>query len=275
MASRLRFALSASNKLLRCQSRLQSASHSKFLGSHQQVLGKQISHVVSPCLGNVLPTLTAVKAAPALKAQRRSVQTEVDKELSKFLEKEINYEESAAGKPQMKVQGVDGFKVTTDDAEVTLTRTVGSETVVVKFSINASVDSEVPLPAEGEETQEMVSRPPFTVELSKGDGRMLSMQCMFASPEEADSQGGPQDAEAIVDSFEIQEVALHSGEWKDTVYSVSADIMDGNLYDLLMDMLDERGINEEFVNQLVDYSTSYEHSRYLEFLKNLKGFAEK
>jgi hypothetical protein len=42
-----------------------------------------------------------------------------------------------------------------------------------------------------------------------------------------------------------------------------------------MDMLDERGINEEFANQLIDFSTSYEHSRYLDFLKGLKSFAEK
>ena len=43
----------------------------------------------------------------------------------------------------------------------------------------------------------------------------------------------------------------------------------------MMDMLDERGINEEFANQLVEFSTAYEHSRYLAFLKDLKSFAEK
>ena len=30
-----------------------------------------------------------------------------------------------------------------------------------------------------------------------------------------------------VDSFEVQEVALHTGEWKETLYSVSADVLDG------------------------------------------------
>ena len=44
---------------------------------------------------------------------------------------------------------------------------------------------------------QMVSRPPFTVELCKGDGRTLSFQCIFISPEELDQQDGPQDAEAI------------------------------------------------------------------------------
>ena len=51
----------------------------------------------------------------------------VDKELSKFLEKEISYEESAAGK-KAQAKGVEGFEVSLNDADVTLTRKTGSET---------------------------------------------------------------------------------------------------------------------------------------------------
>ena len=52
----------------------------------------------------------------------------MDKELSKFLEKEISYEESTAGKPKTQVEVVEGFEVSIDDADVTLTRKTGSET---------------------------------------------------------------------------------------------------------------------------------------------------
>ena len=48
-----------------------------------------------------------------------------------------------------------------------------------------------------------------------------------------------------------------------------------NLYDLLMDMLDERGINDQFYRQLCELSTEYEHGCYLDFLKGLKTFADK
>ncbi|KAK7088743.1 complement component 1 Q subcomponent-binding protein, mitochondrial-like [Littorina saxatilis] len=276
MAKCLRLALSASNKLVQSHSNLQLAQNSLLrLKKCQTALNRQLSAaVVSPFLRQTAPTLTAVKTCTC--TPRRLLQTEVDKELSKFLDKEIDYEVTQAGKSSTKVKGVDGFEVATEDAEVTLTRKAGNETIVVKLNINATVDSEGPLQASEQDPEaEMVSRPPFTVEMCKGDGYTLSLQCMFTSPEEMEQQGGPQDADAIVDSFEIHEVALHKGEWKDTIYSVSADIMDGNLYDLLMDMLDERGINEEFANQLVEFSTSYEHTRYLAFLKHLKSFVEK
>lgn len=204
------------------------------------------------------------------------MQTDVDKELLKFLDNEIKFEEKQGSKSRLQVKGIQGFHVTADDAEVTLIKTTGSETVKVKFSINASVDSSSSMQPDDKDTDpEMVSQPPFSVEICKGDGQTLTMHCSFVSPEDLEQEGGQQDAETIVDTFEIQEVALHKGEWKETVYSVQADIMDGNLYDLLMDMLDTRGINDEFANQLMDFSTSYEHSRYISFLKDLKKFVEK
>lgn len=43
------------------------------------------------------------------------------------------------------------------------------------------------------------------------------------------------------------------------------------LYDMLMDMLDERGIDDTFVNNMVDFATSYEHKQYVEFLEKLKS----
>ena len=51
----------------------------------------------------------------------------VDKELSKFLEKEISYEENAANKAAA-VNRIEGFEVTTEGADVTLTRKTGNET---------------------------------------------------------------------------------------------------------------------------------------------------
>merc|ERR1719244_2027754 len=110
----------------------------------------------------------------------------------------------------------------------------------------------------------MVCRPPFEVELSKENGPFLALQCAFPSADEP-----------IEDQFEIQEVAFHKGEWKDNTYAVSAATMDAELFDLLMDMLDERGINDEFIAELVDYCTSYENKQYIEFLKSLKSFADK
>ena len=43
------------------------------------------------------------------------------------------------------------------------------------------------------------------------------------------------------------------------------------MYDLLMDMLDERGIGNDFIMKLVDYCTSYEHDQYVSFLEMFKA----
>lgn len=42
------------------------------------------------------------------------------------------------------------------------------------------------------------------------------------------------------------------------------------LYDMLMDMLDERGIDDTFINNMVDFATAYEHNQYVEFLEKLR-----
>ena len=46
-----------------------------------------------------------------------------------------------------------------------------------------------------------------------------------------------------------------------------------NLYDMLLTMLEERGVDANFVDALVEFSTSYEHKQYIGFLEGLKKFA--
>jgi len=201
--------------------------------------------------------------------------TEVDKEISSFLAKEIQYETSRASSDLPKIRG---FDVKTEGGDVTLTKSANGETIVVKMSVNGAVDS-VAAPDEQpsqDEPPQMVCRPPFEIEMTKESGSVLALQCSFPSTEEP-FQDAQQEAhpDKIEDQFEIQEVAFHNGEWKDTTFAVSAATMDAELFDLLMDMLDERGINDEFIAQLVDFCTAYENKQYIEFLKSLKSFADK
>ena len=44
------------------------------------------------------------------------------------------------------------------------------------------------------------------------------------------------------------------------------------MYDLLMNLLEEKGISNDFVEKLSDLSTSYEHSLYVEFLEKVSKF---
>ena len=47
------------------------------------------------------------------------------------------------------------------------------------------------------------------------------------------------------------------------------------MYDRLMDYLADRGIDGDFCQQLMSYSTTYEASQYVSLLKKLQKFVEK
>ena len=42
---------------------------------------------------------------------------------------------------------------------------------------------------------------------------------------------------------------------------------------MMLHMLEDRGINANFVEQLVDFATAYEHKKYVSFLEGLQDFA--
>lgn len=76
----------------------------------------------------------------------------------------------------------------------------------------------------------------------------------------------------VDDIFGIDEITMYDGEWSDKVYAVAGDVLDGYLYDLLMNLLEEKGISNEFVEKIANFSTLYEHSRYINLLENLSKF---
>lgn len=110
----------------------------------------------------------------------------------------------------------------------------------------------------------MKSRPAFTVDVNKG-GKTLSFGCSFLPPEE----GGKEASE----DFQIDEFAIHDGDWNENVYTVDCSVLDGQLYDILLNLLEERGLGEEFANELAEFATSYEHLQYINLLEKLKDFS--
>ena len=77
------------------------------------------------------------------------------------------------------------------------------------------------------------------------------------------------------DVFAIDEVTMFEGDnWTEKRYAVAGDILDGYLYDLFMNMLDERGVNREFADKLSDYCSGYEHSLYISLLEDLQKFVK-
>ncbi|XP_022184003.2 complement component 1 Q subcomponent-binding protein, mitochondrial isoform X1 [Nilaparvata lugens] len=269
----------------------------------------------------------------------RKNHTSGEKELADFLKEEIAQEKKLL-KSNTLPSEVCGFKVQLDGSEVTLTKTVGEETIEVMFCVNHSVDAEsepeIAPTMDKPEFGEMVSKPEFEVEIRRGK-ETLGMTCSFiqsgAQTEEEyrlfsfgrfkrklgslvapmkptywikkswRNSSAVQKMRSLVvpikplnwmkktwksspshrglftklsdDLFSIEDVVLYEGEWKETNYAVSGAVLDGYLYDILMNFLADKGITNEFVEKLSEFSTIYEHNLYISFLEGLRKFSSK
>ncbi|XP_014240636.1 complement component 1 Q subcomponent-binding protein, mitochondrial isoform X4 [Cimex lectularius] len=199
----------------------------------------------------------------------RNASTKGEKELADFLNEEISAEKKLQ-KAKLLPSEFDGFKVKTEGAEVTLYKEVGNEVIEVNFNVNHSVDMDVEPDVDPSmdkpEMGEMKSRPTFEVELKRG-GKTLGFTCSIVSPSATSHQQQETD-----DLFSIDEVVMYDGEWKESNYAVSGEVIDGTLYDLLMNMLEDKGISNEFVEKLTEFSTAYEHKSYISLLENVQQF---
>ncbi len=99
----------------------------------------------------------------------------------------------------------------------------------------------------------------------------------------------PQDTQA---SFDIMEVFMYDGAKNlqdEQRYAVSGSVIDGvcdcwlggcmdlfqAIYDHLMQYLNERGINSEFVHDLMNLASQHEHLQYMKLLRDMKDFIKK
>ncbi|XP_033153012.1 complement component 1 Q subcomponent-binding protein, mitochondrial [Drosophila mauritiana] len=195
-----------------------------------------------------------------------NVHTKCEKELVEFLTEEIVAERKVQ-KGKTVPSTLDGFAVKLTGADVELTKQTDKEKVVVSFNVNHTVDSEeepeINPNADKPDLGEMRSKPQFEVDIIKGNST-LSFTCSFL-------QGEAQEGE-YNDVFSIDEMAIFEGEWNDKVYAVAGDVLDGYLYDLLINLLEEKGISQEFAEKLSDLATAHEHTSYIGLLEKLSKF---
>nr|CAD2179008.1 unnamed protein product [Meloidogyne enterolobii]CAD2194768.1 unnamed protein product [Meloidogyne enterolobii]CAD2201401.1 unnamed protein product [Meloidogyne enterolobii] len=203
----------------------------------------------------------------------------VAKELQDVLHEEINAEKTAeeenlGGKATPSVQG---FEIGMNDAEFRLTKTYGNEKIVVYCNINHSVEDEehfeddnVPSSvADDVEADVPVSLPPFHIEITKGNLRLVFL-CQMVK----DIEGG---YDYSVDEFMIAPATKGDKyvDVPDEVYSSSGQYIDEQLHVLLfVRYLEERGLNSQFCHEFVKLATHYEHQQYVNLLEKLKKFVE-
>lgn len=195
--------------------------------------------------------------------------TKAEKELVEFLAEEIVAEKKAQ-KLKTIPTTLDGFAVSLNGAEVNLEKQDGTDKIHISFNVNHTVDADAEADVDPRqddvELGEMKSKPTFTVDIIRGN-QTLGFTCSF------NNQPGASGADdSYNDIFGIDEITLYEGEHSERVYSVAGEILDGYLYDLLMNYLEEKGISNEFADKLIDLSTCYEHTAYVSLLEGLSKF---
>ncbi|XP_066584479.1 complement component 1 Q subcomponent-binding protein, mitochondrial [Prorops nasuta] len=199
----------------------------------------------------------------------RNAHTKAEKELVEFLAEEIVAEKKAQKLKTIPTE-LEGFKVSLDGAEVTLTKTENNEKIQISFNVNHTVDAdtepEIDTSSDKAEIGDMKSKPTFEVDIVRGK-QTLGFTCSFNNV--AGASGAD---DSYNDIFGIDEITLYEGEHSDKIYAVAGEIVDGYLYDLLMNYLEEKGISNEFAEKLIELSTNYEHSAYISLLEGLSKF---
>lgn len=268
----------------------------------QRLTSKILSHLISRPLSQNLSSssrsmavTTGMRKLPSLLSRnshlksfsgsQRAMNSNVA--LREFLKEEIDAEKELAKKQmgEQTVPTLSGFQVKTDDAEVTLTKNFKTEKITVTFNVNDCVrpldDIETGTMDKFEQDSKedtnfrIQAEPSFRVEIEKNNQKLI-FECDYAG--EYQHEDGPQDQipsgeeESHNDLFNITSVYMTTGEITDKVYGASGEIIDGTFYDHLFEYLAERGIDNKFADDLIRFSTHYEHAQYVNLLQKLKEF---
>jgi len=211
-----------------------------------------------------------VKAAPVSAVTFRSyrpLHTDGDRQLATFLEEEIEAEKEQI----MQVPKMGKYKVSKKGTLVTLRQKMDDEIVEISFDINKNLNipTEMEEGAEDEGLPPIVSYPEFAVVITKSSGQTLRLNCNSAPVDHQE-----EDEEEMPELLRIESVqSYHIDTDVSTVYEAEAESMDATMYDILLSTLRDRGVDDDFTQDLVDFSSAVEGQYYLEHLERLSKFA--
>ncbi|XP_065219910.1 complement component 1 Q subcomponent-binding protein, mitochondrial-like isoform X2 [Planococcus citri] len=166
---------------------------------------------------------------------------------------------------------VDDFQIILNGPNVNLIKSLPDETVKVSFNVNHTVvrgRNEDRFNNYCTETPPQ-SKPDFEVDITKGD-TTLRFACSFSKTNLFTSffRIIGRERECL-----IREFAIYREKEKKQVYRCQVTQRDSEFYDGLIDLFEEKGINNRFLNRLKIISTTHERRCYIDSLKDLEEFS--
>lgn len=226
-------------------------------------------------LGNASTKFITPAANAQMKFNLYSTQNR-ESQLLKYLDDEIAAEQESMNKAKSIPSKLRGFEVNLDGAEVNLVKETPEETITINANISLSVKHDSDYASEeGDDSEDsaLESLPNFQIEIQRGD-TVLRLFCTYLTvdPEGDYSREDNDEPSAPQDVFQIEEISIYKGTWEETNYTVAAEILDDGVYEMLFNVLEEKGITNEFVVEMSELFTSYEHASYVGLLRDLKKF---
>ncbi|CAK8680422.1 unnamed protein product [Clavelina lepadiformis] len=198
---------------------------------------------------------------PSVSCTCGSFHSESDKEFSHLLMDEIKGEkERMTGVPTPS----SSWSLKCNGPDCKMTKKLQGDTIEVSFNVNGSVP---PAREDAVEDEPIIAQPDFMVDIKKpSSSDTLSFECYFPDEEPGEAEGDHPNV------FSIRSIVLNKGEVTDATYIIDTENIDPNVYDHLLTYLEERGINNDFADELVDIASGVENHEYIKSLEKLQNF---
>lgn len=205
-----------------------------------------------------------VESTSAVSTQFQGKKPTSKKEIVRFLRDEIRLE-SESQKMKLELPVVPGFDVSVDGSLLVLTKDGDTENLKIAVDIINSLGREDTYNEDGEIDENVepvfVSKPSFQVDFQREESTLV-LRCSFL-PEIYDGEE---------DLFFIEQFFVHEGSTNPQQFVGIARLASPELYDRFMSMLEERGIDNDFVQHLQELATAHEHRCYIRTLKDVVEF---
>jgi len=188
--------------------------------------------------------------------------------LSKIDADMVNYvEQQIGGEKERALSAIKGWSTVSVEGSLGVMTKEGTngEKLTVRLNTNGTMPQKEEQDELEEAGKEVLCHPDFEVIIEKGDG----MKCMFFNCSvETDVDNGED-----VDPFEIHSVSMADKDEKEP-YVLNMDVMEDDFYDGMYSFLEDRGINDEFCEELVSICTDLEANNYRQLLIDMKSFVQ-
>ncbi|KAK9764533.1 Mitochondrial acidic protein mam33 [Basidiobolus ranarum] len=249
--------------------------------SLRPVAGSIVRNSVVRATPSILRTVSPVATRSFSGSSQRFGSGLVDKDFAHSLQTEISYEteneetEVPEFLKEFQDKNVFTLEETPGQAEVTLTRKFGNETIQAVFSITDINNAEEDMMYEEEESEEPAELPfpvRCNISITKGDNN----GCFTI---DAIAEDGDFGIESVIFYKDAKLARDRTGEadWNRRGFYVGPNFsnLDESVKENIQKYLEERGFDEYLANFLPDYIEYKEQKEYLQWLKDVKNFVEK